>query len=34
MDIINCFVASANVAATVAEEFGISALSLNIISSH
>jgi len=34
MDIINHLVASAIVAATVAEEFGISALSLNMISSH
>jgi len=34
MDIINRFIASANVAATVAEEFDFSALSLNIISSH
>jgi len=34
MDIINRLVASAIVAATVVEEFGISALSLNMISSH
>jgi hypothetical protein len=34
MDIINRFVTSVIVAARVAEEFGISGLSLNMISSH